>query len=325
MDPTRDLGAIADLIEEAFAQEIDERGRAAIREMRWMARLTPLVWWWSQADPAFQDTFNGFVWEEPTPGGGGAMIVGNVSLNRTPGSHQRRIVCNVVVQKAYQGQGLGRRLTQAAVDQAQTSGAEGVVIQVHRDNPRAYRLYTDMGFWETAREADLQLAAVEPVSPIDAPGCHLRTWQPSDGRSVYELARLVTPSPLHWIRPVRASSFQPGWWARLGQRAADLVKQQRVYRLVALQKEQLVAMMAVTASLREGAHQLELLVHPEHRGEIEYALVSQALYMLSAVPPRPVQTTVLADHTAALDALQDSGFEQKRILLTLGKDFGRRG
>ena len=324
MDPTRDLGAIADLIEEAFAQEIDERGRAAIREMRWMARLTPLVWWWSQADPAFQDTFNGFVWEEPAPGGG-KLIVGNVSLNRTPGSHQRRIVCNVVVQKEYQGRGLGRRLTEAAVSQAQTSGAEGVVIQVHQDNLRAHRLYSDLGFREATRDSDFQLAAVEPDSPKEAPGYHVRPWQPSDGRSVYELARLVTPAPLNWIRPVRPGSYQPGWWTRLGQRATDLFKQQHLHRLVVLHEAQLVAMLSVVASLREGAHQLEMLVHPEHRGKVEHALVSQALDLLPAAPSRPVQTTVLADHTTALDALHDNGFEEKRTLLTLRKDFRRRG
>ena len=70
MDPTRDLGIVADLIAGAFADELDERGRAALREMRWMARLTPLVWWWSQVDPSFRDAFNGFVWEERSPKAG---------------------------------------------------------------------------------------------------------------------------------------------------------------------------------------------------------------------------------------------------------------
>jgi GNAT superfamily N-acetyltransferase len=325
LDPIRDLGAIADLIEEAFAHEIDERGRAAIREMRWMARLTPLVWWWSQADPAFQDTFNGFVWEEPTPNGNGAQIVGNVSLNRTPGSYQYRIICNVVVQEAYQGQGIGRRLTEAAITQARASGAEGVVIQVHQDNPRAHRLYTDLGFWEAAGEAELLLAAVEEVSPVVAPDYRIRAWRSSHGQAVYELARQVTPSAHQWIKPVRAGHYQQGWWTRLGQQMGNLVNQQRVYRLVVLTEEHLVAMMTVTASLRQGAHHLEMLVHPEHRGQVESALVSRALYMLSALPSRPVRAMISTDHSAALAALQDSGFEERRRLLTLRRDFSRRG
>ena len=107
MDPTRDLGIIADLIADAFAGELDERGQAALREMRWMARLTPLVWWWSQVDPSFRDAFNGFVWEEPPPetrgSRGSRRIVGNANLNRAPGNRQRWIICNVVVLDEFRG------------------------------------------------------------------------------------------------------------------------------------------------------------------------------------------------------------------------------
>ena len=92
IDPTRDLGAVADLMAVAFASEMGERGRAALQEMRWMSRLSPLVWWWSQADPAFHDTFSGFVWEEPSPPSNKQQIVGNVSLNRAPGNRRRWIM-----------------------------------------------------------------------------------------------------------------------------------------------------------------------------------------------------------------------------------------
>ncbi len=134
LDPARDLGSVADLIAGAFSEELDERAQAALRELRWMARLSPLVWWWSKTDPAFQDAFNGFVWEDASPGRKGRQIVGNVSLNRAPGSRQRLIICNVVVQEAYRGQGIGRRLTEAAIAEAEFMGAEGVVLQVHEDN-----------------------------------------------------------------------------------------------------------------------------------------------------------------------------------------------
>jgi ribosomal protein S18 acetylase RimI-like enzyme len=325
MDPSRDLGAIADLIDEAFAQEIDERGRAAIREMRWMARLSPLVWWWSQTDPSFQDTFNGFVWEETLPGQQDKQIVGNVSLNRTPGSHQRRIVCNVVVQEAYRGRGLGRRLTEAAVAEARAMGAEGVVLQVHQDNPSALRLYTDLGFRQAGGEIELWLEAVQPVDTPTAPGYHFRAWKPSDGQAAYELARLVTVAPQYWIRPVRAGDYRMDGWTRLVQRLANLGRGRRIYRLVALAEERLVAMIAVIAVLRRGNHRLELLVHPDHRGQVERVLVSRALGFLSGLPPRPVRITVSRDHEAALESLRAYGFEEQRTLLTLRQDFGRRG
>ena len=63
LDPTQDMGAIAQLIDSAFGDDMDSQGRAALRDLRWMSRLSPLVWWWAQADPSFRETYNGFVWE----------------------------------------------------------------------------------------------------------------------------------------------------------------------------------------------------------------------------------------------------------------------
>ncbi|MFC2037446.1 GNAT family N-acetyltransferase [Chloroflexota bacterium] len=321
MDPTRDLGTIADLMAEAFADELDERGQAALREMRWMALLSPLVWWWAQADPTFRDTFNGFVWEEPFPKGKGGQIVGNVSLNRTPGSRRHWIICNVVVDEAYRGRGIGRRLTEAAIAEARDLGAMGVVIQVHQDNPPALRLYTDLGCQEAAGETNLRLEAIGPVRLLEAPACQLRAWRPADGQAAYELAQLATSPVQRWIRPVKADAYRLGGWSRLSQQFVNLMRGRRVYRLVASKSDRLVAMIAVTAAFRRGDHQLELLVHPDHADQVEGALISRALNILAAIPPRPVQITVNKAHAAALNALRKFGFEEKRTLLTLRRDF----
>lgn len=321
MDPLQDLGAITDLIAAAFADEIDERGQAALREMRWMARLSPLLWWWAHTDPAFDETFAGFVWEEPSSHGKGREIVGNVSLNRAPGSRQRWIICNVVVQDKYRGWGIGRRLTEATIVRARDLGAEGVVLQVHADNRPALQLYTDLGFEEAAGEIDLRLDAVEGTLPADIPGYRFRAWQPADGQLAYEIARSATPLVQQWISPVRAGKYRLDWWARLAQRLRGLLTGRRVYRLVALCAARMVAMLTLTAAFRQGEHHLELLVHPEHAGQIEAALVSRALHMLAAVPSRPVRATVEKAHTATLNALRDYGFEEQRTLLTLRKDF----
>lgn len=322
LEPTRDLGAVAELIAHAFAGDMDERGRAALRELRWMSRLSPLVWWWSQVDPSFQDAFNGFVWEELSPQGRGRQIVGNVNLNRSPGSRQRCIICNVVVREEYRNQGIGRRLTEAAIAEAEALGAEGVVLQVHQDNLPALHLYTDLGFREVAGETDLRLGAVKPAAFLDAPGYRLRAWQPADGQAAYQLAKRVTPQVLQWFRPVKAEDYWADWLSRLIQRLAGLVTGRRVYHLAALKEEQLVAVMTVTAAFRQGDHRLAMLVHPDHAGRVEAALVSRALHMLCAIPPRPVRITVDKEHAGALRVLRDHGFQEQRTLLTLRRDFG---
>jgi ribosomal protein S18 acetylase RimI-like enzyme len=322
MDPTRDLRAIADLIAHAFADEMDERGRSALRELRWMARLSPLVWWWAQADPTFAESFNGFVWEEPSPTGKGSQIVGNVSLSRAPQSRQRWIICNVVVHNEYQARGIGRRLTEAAIAEARELGAQGVVLQVYQDNRRALRLYTTLGFQEATGETELRSDTVATVALLDAPGYCLRPSKAIASREVLELIRLTTPPVQQWLAPVKVSDYQPSWWIRLEQRIADLMAGRRVYHLQALKENQPVAMITVTAAFRQGNHHLTLRVHPDHTGQVEAALVSRALYMLAAIPARPVEAKVNKSHTAALKVLRDYGFKEQRTLLTLRRDLG---
>lgn len=321
MNPVQDLGVVAALIDEAFADEIDERGRAALREMRWMARLSPLVWWWSQADPAFRDAFGGFVWEEPVQKGKGGRtsrrVVGNASLNRAPGHRQRWIICNVVVDVEHRGQGIGRQLVEASLDEAERLGATGVLLQVYRQNQVALQLYESMGFHEAAGETDLRLGEVRPVAFLEAPGYHFRHWKPADGPAAYDLARHVIPQPLQWIRPLRAEEYRLDWLMRTVHWISDLMAGRRVYRLVALKEERLVALMTVTVAFRRGEHQLALLVHPNHTGQVEAALVSRALHMLAAIPSRPVRTTVEQDDEAALRVLRDYGFREVRTLLTM--------
>lgn len=321
LDPGRDLGAIADLIAAAFAQEMDARSRRALRELRWMARLSPLVWWWASVDPSFRDSFNGFVWEEPSPRGRRRQVVGNVSLNQAPGNRRRWIVCNVVVRDDYRRQGIGRQLTEAAIAEAQGLGAEGVLLQAYQDNLPALQLYTALGFQEAAGETEFWLEAVNPVAFLDAPGYQLRAWRPADGQAAYDLARLVIPPVLQWFRPIRAGEYHLSWWARLFEALSDLMAGQRVYRLSVLKEERLVATMTVVVAFRQGEHQLALLVHPDHTGQVEAALVSRALHMLAALPPRPVRAVVDREHTATARVLQEYGFQEQRTLLTLRRDF----
>jgi ribosomal protein S18 acetylase RimI-like enzyme len=321
LDPVRDLRSIANLIAEAFSDEMDARGQAALREMRWMARLWPFVWWWAQTDPSFRDAFNGFVWEEPSIKGERSQIVGNVSLNRAPGNRQRWIICNVVVQEELRGRGIGRSLTEAAIVEAQELGAAGVVLQVYQNNLLALQLYTDLGFQEVTGETDLRLEAVTSVAFLDAPGYSFRPWRPADGQAAYELARLVTPSALQWLTPIRTKQYRLDPWTRLEQWLGDLVAARRTYRLVVLKEDRLVAMMTIAAAFRRGDHHLTLLVHPDHTGRVEAALVSRALHMLAASPVRPIRATVDMQHAATLKVLCDYGFEEKRTLLTLCRDF----
>ena len=340
LDPAQDMGAIAQLIESAFGDDMDNQGRAALRDMRWMSRLSPLVWWWAQADPSFRETYNGFVWEVPDEGRqslrsgvapttrkGRGTVVGNANLMPSPGNRYRWVICNVVVREEYRRQGIARRLMEATIAEARRQGAEEAVLQVYQDNLPALHLYTDLGFQPVAGEMGLQLAAVGSVAALDAPGYELRPYLPGVGygQAAYGLASLAIPTVLQWLKPVRVGDYEPDWLTRLGWRLAAPVAGRRRYRLMAFKGDEPAALMSIEASLRQQAHSLKLLIHPKHRGQLESMLVSRALSILAGLPGKGVQATVFTDHSGAIQALGQYGFREKRTLLTMSYRLAKRG
>lgn len=327
LDPARDLGTIADLIAQAFSDELDRQGQAAIRELRWMARLSPLVWWWAQADPSFRETYNGFVWEEPAEGRGRPVVVGNANLSRSPGSRHHWVIANVVVRPDQRRRGIARQLLEATITEARQQEAEGVVLQVYRDNWPALHLYTDLGFQEVAGETELEARSIPPAAVVDTLGYRIRPWRPADGQVGYELAIQAIHPAQQWLRPVRPGDYQLDWIARAGQRLAEVLGGRRIVRLVAeadgVPPSEMAAVLTVDMAVRDDTHRLSLLIKPRHRGQVEEALVGHALTMLAVAPPRPVLIKVPLDHVAAIRVLGDHGFRERRTLLTLSYPLGR--
>jgi ribosomal protein S18 acetylase RimI-like enzyme len=329
LDPAQDMGAIAQLIESAFGDDMDSQGRAALRDLRWMSRLSPLVWWWAQADPSFRETYNGFVWEAPGEGvkgrKGRGRVVGNANLMPSPGNRYRWVICNVVVREEYRRQGIARQLMEATIAEARRQGAEEAVLQVYQDNVPALHLYTDLGFQPAAGEMKLKLAAVRPVAVLDTPGYTIRPYQPEAARAGYDLAGWAIPIVLQWLKPVRVADYEPDWLTRLGWRLADPVAGRRRYRLMAFKDDEPAALMSIEASLRQQAHSLKVLIHPKHRGQVEPMLVSRALRILSGLPGRGVDAMVTTDHAAAIQALGEYGFREERTLLTMSYRLTKKG
>ena len=324
LEPARDLRDVSRLIGDAFARDMDERGRAVLRELRWMSRLSPLVWWLSQVDPEFRDAFRGFVWEVPASGPRRMRVVGNANLNRAPGNRQWYIICNVVVAADYRNRGIGRQLTASAAEEAEALGAQGVLLQVYRDNRPAHHLYVDLGFHEVSGESELWAEQVQPVPAAEDGGYLVRPLAPDDGSRVYELARQAVPLEQQWIRPLQQQAYWTDSLSLLLGRLDDLRAQRRTYRLAALtagRHGQLpVAFAAVTASLGRRAHQIKLLVHPGHAGQVEAPLVSRALRLLASAPLRPVRASLYSNDLAALELLEALGFRERRTLLTMRRD-----
>jgi len=229
------------------------------------------------------------------------------------------VICNVVVERRYRRRGIARRLVTATISEARRQGADGVVLQVFQDNRPALHLYTDLGFERVAGETELRADTVRLVAMKDAPGYHLRLWRPADGRAAFELAQRAIPAPQQWLRPVRPAEYQPDWLSRVSRAVNDALAGRRTYRLLASPEAggELAALLTLEVAFGRGEHRLSLLVDPAHRGRVEAALLGRALHLVAAGSPRPVRAQVNADHDAALQVLGETGFRERRTLLTL--------
>lgn len=218
----RDLGAVADLMEVAFKEELDSGGRRLIREARAMSRTGPLLLLLSRLSGASVGLHPGFVWEED------GRIVGNVTVvgaHRPAGAWQ---IANVAVHPDFRGQGIATRLLQTVIDHVRRFDGRSIRLQVRKSSP-AIALYQRLGFhslgaftrWRTGRELhrDRILTGGRP----------LRRAVQNDWAAIWELFSSVTPAAQGWPEPRRQNEFRPSFW----RAASDLMTGRSVQRWVA--------------------------------------------------------------------------------------------
>src|SRR5215203_3720591 len=124
-DIGRDLRPVAELIADAFTNELDPRGLAALREMRIMSHLSGLLKVLSRSTGDLDDVFSGFVWVEE------GIIVGNVTVQRADKYGNRWQIANVAVARAYRGRGIARRLMEQAIAHVAANEGRWAVLQVY--------------------------------------------------------------------------------------------------------------------------------------------------------------------------------------------------
>ena len=101
-DARRHLGEVADLVGRVFADELDARGRSAVREMQTAGKLGPLLGGLMQA-AMFQDMIAGYVWLAE------GRIVGNVTIQPVDQGGLRWRISNVAVAPEQRGRGIAAR------------------------------------------------------------------------------------------------------------------------------------------------------------------------------------------------------------------------
>jgi len=287
VDPRRDMGQVADLIEEVFRGDLDPFGRRMVREMRAMGKAGWLGWALNRMllPPAARP--QGFVWEED------GRVVGNASLLGVNEFPERWVLANVAVSPDYRRRGIARQMVEAGIELARARGAAELYLQVERDNPPAQRLYQQLGFetlvtrtnWRRAPGLDW-----EPARQRIA----IRPRRREEWNRQWELAVAVSPEGLFWPYPLDPSFFRtPGAGGRRHWLAWD--------------GDRLLGSLTV----REGSStRMVILAPPEAQGEVERDLVSFGLSISRG--RKPIVIDYLAE--VASQPLMDLGFRAERTL-----------
>ncbi|MGD1995137.1 MAG: GNAT family N-acetyltransferase [Anaerolineae bacterium] len=310
-DPFRHLKSVAELIARAFAGELGPGARRTLRQMRRMAR-----WGWVGlslwgAEARFLRA-PGFVWLED------GEVVGNVSLRRAAYAGGW-MIGNVVVHPDWQGQGIGRTLTEAAVEAAGERGGAWVGLEVREDNAVARGLYERMGFEAVGSSVELGRPAGAPWLQVQSP-ISLRRAGAADGRVLYQLAQAGLSRPHREVLEIRRSVYRAGWEARL----AALLEGCRANWWVRQEGGRIVGALRVSSRWPDCWHEVEILVRDEQLGRLGSRLAEAALAYLAQRRSWEATTTLPGPREALEAVFTEAGFRRIRRLLQMRMILGKR-
>lgn len=311
LDPRRDLSQVADLIEEAFSGELESGGLAALRDMRMLSRMGPLVGLMARSDPYMEDVLGGFVWVEDD------RVVGNVTIQRLDPYGARWQIANVAVTRSYQGRGIGRALVEAALQRIDDRRGGWAVLQVRTDNPVARELYGRLGFEPLTEEAVLTMNHLPQNLEPASPPAGLRPYRHEEWQARYVLEAASRSDLAKWWRPVRSHQFMQTFESRAGEKLKEWVGRGQVRRWVIEGAHGFCAWLAVDASRWQGVHRLAFTVHPSCRGRLEAELAAYALQTLQEFPPWPIRVEHQGEHREMIEGLQQAGFRLVRNHLSM--------
>ncbi len=310
-DVGRDLRAVSRLITEAFAEELDEQGEAALRELRILGYMSGLVRILYRSTGEFRNVFNGFVWVE------NKRVVGNVTVQRAASGSGRWQIANVAVSPAWRGRGISRALMEHALDYIREMGGSWAVLQVRGENEIARGLYERLRFENMGGTSEL-FAPGAPRRVAFPVLSNLQAFSAADGNLLYDLATSRPSAEFQWWRAVRRDEFQVPLEKRIGELVNRLAGRQRIYRYAIRDyTSRFEGAIQVTARCWKGEHHICLWLRPDAQEQYAQPLVLSALALLQEFPRWPLRATVSTQDEIAVQALLDHGFFVRSTLYTM--------
>jgi ribosomal protein S18 acetylase RimI-like enzyme len=297
-----DLNQIADLLEVCFT-EMDSAGRAAVQEMRIMARMGALVWVLQGLDRMVRGLVQGLVWVEE------GKIVGNVSLYES-GIDRQWVLANVAVHPDFRGRGIAYQLCAKALESIKAHRGWAALLQVDAHNDTAQRLYQRLGFYPERTFTRWRRSSYNRLPPLPEEMPDIRYRSGHEWRAAYQLAELVRPQELGgmgWLRQDHQRNFRPS----LGKAIARLVSAGNRDQWIIRGKPSLDALLITEMGFGASTMRFDLLVHPQRRGELENPLLNFAI-RFAADRYRGVVTEHPTDDDTATMVFQELGFSSER-------------
>lgn len=207
LDMTRDLNAVADLIEMCFPIHKDRDGQTYLRQMRKTARDMHYLRWLSSMADLSGDRVAGFVWEED------GRILGNISLvpfkeNR----HTIHMIANVAVLPEHRRKGIARALTARAMAFLRRKHEPRVWLQVRDDATGARELYRSVGFADRLKRTSWRVRPLDVRKPREADPEQIVVRKRRESDWANQSVWLMTgyPSSMRWNLPVNFHQFEAG-------------------------------------------------------------------------------------------------------------------
>lgn len=312
-DIGRDLRPVAELIAEAFTNELDPRGQAALREMRILSHLSGLIKLLNRGTGEFDDVFSGFVWVEE------GKIVGNITVQRADKFGNRWQIANVAVAPAYRGRGIARALLARALEHIEDADGRWAVLQVYDRNSVARHLYERMGFSTVSGQMEMRMDWLRPTE-MPVPPAGFGPFKSSDWLPLYELANNQYSAQMQWWRPLRRADFQVAFEQQVGEGFLQAIGKQKIFRRAIQSTHRFEAALILTVQRWRGAHKLDFWTRPDAYGRYEESMVAWALATLQEYPRLPVFTNLSTEHVAAIQAFRRAGFLPIQTLLTMRRE-----
>ena len=315
LNPGRDLGQLADLVENAFGDELSDGGARVLREIRLLSRLGPLNHLLVGVNSQDDGMFSGFVWEQD------GRVVGNVTVNRPIGHTHKWQISNVAVWDTYRQRGVGRSLVEAAIELIVERVGRSAYLFVRDDNMPAMGLYRDLGFVEMDATTELKLAP-PATRPRTDPLRLLRPLAPGQGHALYELVRRAEGPGRRWLYAIRRSKYVLPPDERLLRWLESLLSGESRLRFGYPEGDVLhaAAVLRATRLWNLMPHQLQVWVHPNWRDYLAERLADDIVSIVSGQAKRPTYVTLPACEAPVISALRKAGFGEVRTLIMMRLD-----